>query len=33
MSDRPIWHALRLVGLGLLLGVVLYVAYLALGAF
>jgi hypothetical protein len=29
--NRPIAHALRIVALGLLLGVVLYVGYLALG--
>jgi hypothetical protein len=28
---RPVVHALRVVALGLLLGIVLYVGYLALG--
>lgn len=31
MSERPIRHAVRVVALGLLLGVVLYVGYLAFG--
>ena len=31
MSERPIRHALRLLALGLGLGVLLYVGYLALG--
>ena len=29
--SRPLGHALRVVALGLLLGVVLYLGYLALG--
>jgi hypothetical protein len=29
--SRPIAHALRIVALGLLLGIALYVGYLALG--
>lgn len=32
MSDRPVRHAVRLTLLGLVLGVVLYVGYLAIGA-
>lgn len=31
MSDRPVRHAVRLLLLGLGLGVVLYVGYLTLG--
>lgn len=31
MSDRPFRHALRLTLLGLALGALLYLAYLALG--
>ena len=31
MNDRPIRHTIRLVSLGLLLGGVLYLGYLALG--
>jgi hypothetical protein len=32
VSQRPVRHALRLVALGLLLGVLLYVGYLAAAA-
>ena len=31
MSDRPFRHAARLVALGLLLGLVLYIGYILLG--
>lgn len=31
MSERPIRHLVKLVALGLVLGVLLYVGYLALG--
>lgn len=32
MTDRPLRHATRLVVFGLVLGVVLYLSYLAIGA-
>ena len=31
MSDRPFRHAARLLLLGIVLGIVLYIGYLALG--